>query len=151
MLLLRFRKGGREEEEEVYFFIFRLEVSSSIAEDLALPYPSGITPQCPRALIQTHGIWHSPAPVLSASSHCLAKPCMRFIFIKCPLFAQLHFSIVSVFQQVSYSSCMSTSCFSSKLFISPAAYRSVIHVNYKILAFSLFFTNSSLSGPHMYM
>jgi hypothetical protein len=72
MLLLRFRKEGRE-EEKVYFFIFRIEVSSSIAEDLALPYPSGTKPQGSTALIRTHGIWHSRAPVLSASSHRLAK------------------------------------------------------------------------------
>jgi len=65
MLLLRFRKEGRqEEEEEVYFFIFRLEVSSSLAEDPALSSPSGITPQDSTALMRTHGIWHSPASVV---------------------------------------------------------------------------------------
>jgi hypothetical protein len=52
---LRYRKAGKE-EQSFYFFIFRLEVSSSIAEDIALPYPSGITPYGSTAVIQTHVI-----------------------------------------------------------------------------------------------
>jgi hypothetical protein len=72
MLLLRYRKEGKEEEEKsFYYFIFRLEVSSPIAEDIVLPYLSDITPYGSTAVIQTHGIWHNPAPVLSAISRCL--------------------------------------------------------------------------------